>query len=232
MIEIRRSADRGITRTSWLESRHSFSYGAYYDPDNVGFGSLIAVNEDRLQPGTGFDTHRHRDLEIVTWVVSGALEHEDSAGHRQVLQPGCVQRLSAGAGVAHSERAAGSEPVHYVQMWVGPDHQGLRPDYVRVDATERLRSGDLVALVSGRAGADAPIRIDCAAAEFAVARPAAGAGFDVPPGRLVHLHVVAGSVTLEGAGSLAVGDTVRITRGDGPRATADGPAEVLLWSFD
>ena len=128
VIEVRRAADRAVTRTGWLDSRHSFSYGAHYDPANTHFGLLLACNEDRLAAGAGFDAHPHRDVEVVTWVLAGALRHADDAGHRGEARPGVVQRMSAGAGVRHAEHA-GPEGAHYVQMWVRPAAPGGEPAY-------------------------------------------------------------------------------------------------------
>ena len=123
-----RSADRAVTTTDWLSSRHSFSYGSAYDPANTHFGLLLACNEDRLAAGTGFAEHPHRDVEVLTWVVSGSLRHADDAGHHGVARPGVLQRMSAGTGVRHSERA-GDEPAHYVQMWLRPAEFGGPPRY-------------------------------------------------------------------------------------------------------
>jgi redox-sensitive bicupin YhaK (pirin superfamily) len=130
-VAVHRAAERFVTRTDWLHSAHSFSFGSHFDPANTSHGLLVVHNEDIVSPGGGFDTHRHADMEIITWVLSGALAHEDSTGRRGVLTPGVVQRMSAGSGVQHSERNAsgdaGGEPVHFVQMWVVPDEPGVSP---------------------------------------------------------------------------------------------------------
>ncbi len=124
-MEIRRAADRAVTRTSWLQSRHSFSFADHYDPDNTHHGLLLVNNDDLVQPAAGFDTHPHRDMEIVTWVLQGALAHQDSTGNRGVIYPGLAQRMSAGSGILHSEKNESvTEPVHFVQMWVIPDEAG------------------------------------------------------------------------------------------------------------
>ncbi|MDX6260092.1 MAG: quercetin 2,3-dioxygenase, partial [Kribbellaceae bacterium] len=124
-VEIHRADDRFRTQSDWLDSRHSFSFGPYYDPANVGFGLLMVHNDEVVAPGTGFDTHPHQDVEIVTWVLRGALLHQDSEGHSGLIYPGLVQRMSAGTGIQHSERNDAEEPVHYVQMWVRPGEYDL-----------------------------------------------------------------------------------------------------------
>ena len=143
-VEIRRADERFRTTSEWLDSRHSFSFGPHYDPANVGFGFLLAHNDETVAPGTGFDTHPHQDLEIVTWVLRGALAHRDSEGHSGVVYPGLAQRMSAGSGIRHSEWNDGGEPVHYVQMWVRPEQFDLEPSYQQA----------AVDLVVRRAGAD------------------------------------------------------------------------------
>jgi quercetin 2,3-dioxygenase len=130
MISKRGSEERGQTRLAWLDSRHSFSFGEYYDPRHMGFGALRVINEDWVAPSGGFPTHGHRDMEIVTYVVEGALEHKDSLGNGSIIRPGEVQRMSAGTGIRHSEfNPSASEPVHLLQIWILPDRQGLQPSY-------------------------------------------------------------------------------------------------------
>jgi redox-sensitive bicupin YhaK (pirin superfamily) len=249
--DVRPGAGRDRTRTDWLDSRHSFSFGPHYDPANTHFGVLLAHNDDRLAPGAGFAEHPHRDLEIVTWVLAGALVHRDSEGNRGVVYPGLAQRMTAGTGIRHSEtndagsaageRPAGAprprpdEPVHYVQMWVRPDEAGLPPGYEQREVDEtRLRSG-LVVVASGRPrdAGDAAVRLHQRHASLLAARLDPGASVQLPDAPLVHLFVARGSVGLEGAGGLDTGDAVRITAADGQRVTAaaDG-AEVLLWAMD
>ena len=129
-VQIRRAADRAVTTTSWLNSRHSFSFGDHYDPGNTHHGVLLVSNDDIVAAAAGFDTHPHRDMEIVTWVLDGSLAHRDSAGNSGVIYPGLAQRMSAGSGIAHSEHnASTSEPVRFVQMWVQPDVAGIQPGY-------------------------------------------------------------------------------------------------------
>ena len=167
-VEIHRAADRFVTRLPWLRSRHSFSFGAHYDPANTHHGTLLVSNDDVVAPGAGFDPHPHRDTEIVTWVLSGALAHRDSAGHTGVVRPGLAQRMSAGRGVVHSERTDGAGPVHLVQMWVQPDEPGGDPGYAQRDVEADLRTGALVPVASGRA--DSAIRIATRTATLHAAR--------------------------------------------------------------
>ena len=162
-VDVRRSADRARTRTDWLDSRHSFSYGPHYDPSNTSYGLLLAHNEDLLRPGGGFDPHRHVDVEVVTWVLRGSLAHEDSTGHRGVVQAGQVQRMSAGDGVVHSERHHASGPdraggAHYLQVWIASDGSIRVPGYEQGEV-DGLRAGaGLVPVAAGR-GHDAAVRI-------------------------------------------------------------------------
>jgi quercetin 2,3-dioxygenase len=234
-VEVRRAGDRARTATAGIESRHSFAFGAHYDPDNTHFGLLLAVNEDVIAPGAGYDTHPHRDVEILTWVLDGVLVHRDPAGGSASVRPGVVQRLSAGAGVQHSERndAAGGA-VHLVQMWVQPDTDGGAPDYARRDVGRELATGRSVLVASGmardRGGSALAIRQRHAALH--AARPGPGGTVDVPGSPTAHVHVVRGAARLEGTGVLTAGDAARITGAGGQRLTA-GPdgAEVLVWEM-
>jgi len=154
---VRRAADRFATDIGWLNSHHSFSFGHHYDPRNTGHGLLLVNNDDIVRGGTGFDTHPHRDMEIVTWVLSGELEHKDSEKNRGVLYPGLAQRMSAGRGIWHSEmNNSGTDDVHFVQMWVTPDTESVDPGYEQLDINGELAKGGLVPIASGR-GHDAAI---------------------------------------------------------------------------
>jgi len=189
-VEVRRAADRMATRTDWLDSRHSFSYGLHYDPANTHFGLLLAANEDVLAPGAGFAEHPHRDVEVVTWVLSGALAHADSAGHRGEARPGVVQRMSAGAGIRHTERAGGDGPAHYVQVWVRPGHPGGDPTYDTLDVSSALETGTVVTLT--------PLRQPDATLH-AVRLPA-GAAADLPAAPWLHVFAARSAITLDVSG--------------------------------
>jgi redox-sensitive bicupin YhaK (pirin superfamily) len=255
-VDVRRADDRFATRTDWLDSRHSFSFGVHYDPENTHFGLLLVSNDDLVVPGAGFDTHPHRDMEIVTWVLSGSLVHQDSAGNSGVIHPGLAQRMSAGTGILHSERndapgvAAGRldagaghqpgenrDPVHFVQMWVLPDEAGIRPGYEQLDVSAELDRGGLVTVASGlaRHADTAAVRLHQRHAGLHAARPAPGATLALPDAPFVHLYVARGSVVLEGTGVLGAGDAARVTGAEAQRVTAGGDgtvgAEILLWEM-
>jgi redox-sensitive bicupin YhaK (pirin superfamily) len=229
-MTVHRADERPKTRISWLDSAHSFSFGPHYDPANVGHGLLIVNNDDRVRAGTGFSTHPHQDMEIVTWVLEGELEHKDSVGNRGVLYPGLAQRMSAGTGIWHSEmNPSSSADVHFVQMWVLPDTASVAPSYEQLDINAELAKGGLVPIASGT-GADAAISIRQRSAELWGGRLEPGEVVTVPDNRHVHVFVALGAVDLEGAGHLAAGDAVRLTAAGSPRLTAGVQgAEVLIW---
>ncbi len=229
-IEVRRADTRPHTAIDWLDSRHSFSFGPHYDPANTGHGLLLVSNDDRVAAGTGFSTHPHQDMEIVTWVLSGRLEHKDSEGNRGELYPGLAQRMTAGSGIWHSEmNPSATEDVHFVQMWVLPDIGRVTPGYQQRDINTELDKGGLQPIASGQ-GHDAAITIQQRDAVLWGGRLRAAETVAVPDGRHVHLFVAVGSAALEGAGDLAEGDAARLTAAGSPRLTA-GPdgAEVLIW---
>jgi redox-sensitive bicupin YhaK (pirin superfamily) len=231
-VEIRRAADRGLTTTSWLKSRHSFSFGDHYDPDNTHHGLLLVNNDDIVQPRTGFDTHQHRDMEIVTWVLQGELTHQDSIGNRGVIYPGLAQRMSAGSGILHSEKNdSRTEPVHFVQMWVIPDENGISPSYQQHEIGMELASGDLVTIASGIPGRDAAITVHNRGAALHAARLLPGAAVSLPPAPHLHLFLPRGQLTVEGIGDLEQGDAIRFTDADGRRLTASVPTELLIWEM-
>ena len=237
-IDVRRAAGRFATRIPWLDSHHSFSFGGHYDPANTHHGLLLVNNDDVVAPGTGFDTHPHRDMEIVTWVLRGSLVHQDSTGHAGVIHPGLAQRMSAGTGILHSEkndswRLQGerhADPVHFVQMWVVPDGDGVEPGYAQREIDADLLSGALVPVASGRSG-DAAIRINNRYATLHAARLEPGRSVTLPDAPYLHLFVPRGEVVLEGAGELGEGDAVRFTATGGQRVTAGAPAEILVWEM-
>ena len=237
-IQVVRSAARFRTRTDWLYSRSSFSFGDHYDPENVGHGALVVSNDDVVATGRGFDDHPHRDAEIVTWVLSGSLLHEDSAGHRGITHRGLAQRMTAGRGIVHAERNdayrldpdAPVEPVRFVQMWVLPDAPGAEPSYGQreVDLAELGRGWRPVA--SG-AHPDAAVTLGRTGATLWVTVLAPGVARTLPVAPWVHLYVAGGEVELESAGRLAAGDAVRLWGEQPLRVTGVQTAELLLWQL-
>ncbi|BEP15422.1 pirin-like bicupin family protein [Acidothermaceae bacterium B102] len=240
-VDVRRADDRAKTNVGWLDSKHSFSFGQHYDAANTHHGLLLVNNDDIVDAGTGFETHPHRDMEIVTWVLQGSLVHQDSTGHNGIIYPGLAQRMSAGKGILHSEkndswRLQGDqhqEPVHFVQMWVVPDEGGIDPGYEQLEIAGELLSGGLVPVASGMAKHDgaAAIRIKNKYAALYAARLETGQSVQLPDAPYLHLFVPRGSVTLEGAGPLSTGDAVRFTATGGQRVTATEAAEILVWEM-
>ena len=230
--EIRRAADRAVTTTSWLKSRHSFSFGDHYDPYNTHHGLLLVNNDDIVEPGTGFDTHPHRDMEIVTWVLRGELTHQDSTGNSGVIYPGLAQRMSAGSGILHSEKNDSStEPVHFVQMWVVPDETGISPSYQQHEIDEEMLSSGLVTIASGMPAREAAITLHNRNAALHGARLGPGDTVELPPSPYLHLFVPRGRATVEGVGDLEQGDAVRFIDADGRRLTTSEPTELLIWEM-
>ncbi|MBM7276464.1 pirin family protein [Gordonia rubripertincta] len=234
--------DRMVTTTDWLTSRHGFSFGDHYDPDNTHFGALLAFNDEVVAPAEGFDLHHHQESEIVTWVVSGTLVHRDSAGHSGVLYPGLVQRMSAGTGVEHSERndtwpdlaGSGTEPVHYVQMWLMPDRHGLEPSYDQADVADQLAAGELVPVASGDPDRGAAISIANAGATLYAVRLSPGGKAEIPTARFTLLFVVEGQAeaTVDGEpATLHAGDAVRAVDAELMSVSSAAGAEVLVWSM-
>ncbi len=241
-IDIRRAADRFKTNIEWLDSKHSFSFGNQYDPANTHHGLLLVNNDDVVDPGTGFDTHPHRDMEIVTWVLQGSLVHQDSTGHSGVIYPGLAQRMSAGRGILHSEKndswtltgdQTHSEPVRFVQMWVVPDEAGIKPGYQQLEIDDELLRGNLVTIASGMPEHkdDAAISIANRYAALKGARLQPGQSVELPDAPYLHLFVPRGEVSLEGAGVLHEGDAVRFTATGGQTVTAVEPTEILVWEM-
>ena len=229
-MEIHRATERFRTASEWLESRHSFSFGAHYDPANVGFGFLVAHNDETVAPGTGFGTHPHQDLEIVTWVLRGALAHRDSQGNSGEVHPGLAQRMTAGSGIQHSEWNDGAEPVHYVQMWVRPDRFDLPPSYEQAEVD--LSTGELAPVASGLAkhATSTAIRINQPSAGMSVAQLAPSGAVTLPAAPYLHVFVASGTATLDGA-ELGTADAVRLTDAGGRLTAGPAGAEVLVWEM-
>jgi len=233
LIDVRRKSDRFTTNIDWLNSRHSFSFGRHYDPANTHHGLLLVNNDDIVRAGTGFQTHPHQDMEIVTWVLDGELEHKDSEGHNGVIYPGLAQRMSAGTGIWHSEmNPSGNKDVHFVQMWVIPDARRVKPGYEQLDINKELAKGGLVPIASGR-DHHAAIAIRQKGAVLWGGRLKAGETVAAPEAPFVHVYLAKGEAALEGVGRLDAGDAVRLTAAGAPKLTAgaDG-AEVLLWEMN
>jgi len=241
IVDVRRAADRFKSNFGWLDSKHSFSFGRHFSRTNTHHGLLLVNNDDVVDAGTGFDTHPHQDMEIVTWVLEGSLVHQDSTGHNGVIYPGLAQRMSAGAGILHSEkndswRIAGDahrDPVHFVQMWVVPDENNIAPGYEQLEIDNERLAGGLVPVASGMAKHDgeSAIRINNKYAALHAARLQPGQSVELPEAPFLHLFVPRGTVTLEGAGDLATGDAVRFTATGGQKVTATEPAEILVWEM-
>lgn len=231
MQEIRRSDERGLADHGWLESRHSFSFADYFDPDHVHFGPLRVINEDRVAPGGGFDTHGHRDMEIVSYVLAGALEHKDSMGTGSVIRPGDVQRMSAGKGVLHSEfNASRAEPVHFLQIWIIPDVTGIAPEYEQKHFAVAEKRGRL-RLIAAKDGRDGAVSIHQDASVYAgLFDGAETATLALAPGRKAYIHVARGSITANGA-ALAAGDALKLSDVDAVKLERGANAEVLVFDL-
>ena len=228
-----RAADRARTVGSGRDTRHSFSFGAHYDPDNVGYGGLLAHNDDLLSPGAGYPEHGHTDVEIVTWVVSGVLVHRDAGGAAEPgtrLGAGTLQVQSAGAGIRHSEIAdAASGPTRFVQAWVRPDVYDAAPARAVVAADPALTAGALVPLASGGGGGLA--HVGAAGATLWVARLAPGDAITLPGDPLQHVFLTRGAVTIADD-ELTEGDAVRVSDEPGHRVAATAESELMAWTFE
>jgi len=231
MIEIRKSNERGLADHGWLRSFHTFSFADYYAPRHMGFGALRVINEDRVQPGMGFGTHGHRDMEIISYVLDGALEHKDSMGNGSVIRPGDVQRMSAGTGVRHSEfNASRSDLVHFLQIWIEPGVTGIAPSYEEkhFDAASKRGRLRLVASPDGREGSvtihqDANLYAALVDGEERVAHP-------LGAGRKAYVHVARGSVTVNGQ-PLGAGDALKASDVSEVVIEKGANAEVLLFDL-
>lgn len=231
MIIPRRSADRGYADHGWLQARHSFSFAGYYDPAEMGWGVLRVINEDRVAPGTGFGMHGHRDMEIVTYILDGALEHKDSLGHGGVIRRGEVQRMSAGKGILHSEfNPSPSDATHLLQIWIEPAQPGGRASYEQQPLPEsELRGG--WRLVASPDGADGSTTIGQDARLWAtLLAPGETLAYDLAPGRLAYAHVVRGRLALNGE-IHATGDAAKIADENRLEFAAEEETEVLLFDL-
>ena len=231
MIQIRRADDRGYADHGWLRSYHSFSFADYFDPEHVEFGPLRVINEDRVVPGAGFSTHGHRDMEIISYVLEGALAHKDSTGTSSVIRPGDVQRMSAGRGVLHSEfNGSQSEPVHFLQIWIQPNVRGIDPGYEQKHFTDADKRGRL-RLVASPDGADGSVRIHQDARVYAGRFDGAErAELALSAGRRAYVHVARGQVRVNGE-LLSTGDALKLTDVANVAITDGSGAEVLVFDL-
>jgi redox-sensitive bicupin YhaK (pirin superfamily) len=231
MITVRRSDARGRANHGWLDSRHTFSFADYYDPQEMGFGSLRVINEDRVQPGRGFGTHPHRDMEIISYVLEGALEHKDSLGTGSVIRPGDVQRMSAGTGVLHSEyNPSQREPVHFLQIWIEPSVRGVKPSYEQKMFSADDKRGRL-RLVASPDGADGSVSIHQDAWVYAALLDGHEAlTYAVPDGHQAYVHVARGALQVNGQ-QLEAGDGAKIAAESQLRFGNGRQAELLLFDM-
>ena len=231
MIEIRKSNQRGHANHGWLDTSHTFSFATYYDPKHMGFGPLRVINEDRVSPGKGFGSHGHQDMEILTYVLSGALAHKDSMGNVETLNANDLQRISAGTGIVHSEfNASRTEPVHFLQIWLEPAADGLTPSYQQLSLTEEEKLGKLVLVASPEGGGPLKIHQD---ARVWIGQVEGGRELthDLEAGRQAWVHVIRGAATVNGR-ALATGDAAAVTGETSVRLEgSDANTEVLLFDL-
>ncbi len=231
MITLRKSEERGHAQHGWLDSFHSFSFADYYDPRHMGFGPLRVINEDRIAPGTGFGTHGHRDMEIISYVLSGRLAHKDSMGNVEAIPPGDVQRMSAGTGVMHSEfNHAANEQTHFLQIWIEPNVRGIPPSYEQKTFAEAEKRGRL-RLVAAPGGAQVAVTIHADARLYAgLFDGEESASLALDPGRKVYVHLVRGALTVNGQ-TLSGGDAAKLEAETEVRLTGGCDAEVLVFDL-
>lgn len=232
MLQIRKSEARGAANHGWLDSKHSFSFGHYHDPEHVGFGPLLVINEDRVQGGQGFGTHGHRDMEIISYVLSGNLEHKDSMGTGSVLRYGDVQRMSAGSGVRHSEYNHNrDELVHFLQIWIQPNQIGIPPSYEEKHFTTESKQGKL-RLIASNDGRDGSVLIHQDASLYAtiLGQGDAALKHELAAGRIAYIHVIRGAITVNGV-ALKGGDALKVTEENLVTLENASDAEVLVFDL-
>lgn len=240
-VLIKRAADRFTYDNEWLRSRGTFPMAGNFDMARYAHGVLMINNHDTVAAGAGFDTHQHKDTEIITWVLSGSVVHQDTLGNTGVVYPGLAQRMTAGRGIRHSERndswrvdgVRHNDPVSVVQMWIPPDTNGLDPEYQELEIDDALDTGALVVVASGmrKHRNDAAIGFHNRYATLFAARLQPGQSVTIPEAPFGHVYLPRGALRMEGAGALQEGDSVRLTDTGGQRLTATAPAEVLLWEM-
>lgn len=232
MITLRKSSDRGQAEHGWLHSQHSFSFADYYDPQQMGWGPLRVINEDRVEPGQGFGTHGHRDMEIISYVLAGELQHKDSMGNGTVIRPGDVQRMSAGTGIQHSEfNPSPRSPVHFLQIWIEPATHGMAPSYEQKFFAPEDKRG-LLRLVASRDGRAGSVTVHRDADLYAgLLAPGEQVVHSLGADRMAYLHLVRGAVRVNGV-QLETGDAAKIEAEQKLTIAAGEDSEVLLFDLD
>jgi redox-sensitive bicupin YhaK (pirin superfamily) len=232
MITLRKASERGHANHGWLDSFHSFSFADYYDPAHMGFGALRVINEDRVQPGMGFGTHGHRDMEILSYVLEGRLEHKDSMGNGSIIAPGDIQRMSAGRGVLHSEyNPSREEAVHFLQIWIEPSVRGLAPGYEQAHVDDAAKRGRL-AFIAGPEGSGAAVAIHQDARVYAATLAGAQqVRHEIAPRRRAYVHVARGRVDVNGIG-LGSGDAAKLEGESGVEIGNGERAEILVFDLE
>lgn len=232
MMTLRKSQERGYADHGWLKSYHSFSFAGYYDPRHMGFGNLRVINEDRIAPGTGFGSHGHRDMEIISYVLEGALSHKDSMGHEKPILPGEVQRMSAGSGVVHSEQNfANDQTTHFLQIWLLPARTGIEPGYAQKAFAEAQKRGRLC-LIASPDGAEGSVSMNADARLFAgLFDGEESADMDLPAARKTYVHLVRGELEVNGQ-KLTSGDAALIENEERLWLANGRAAEVLVFDLE
>ncbi len=232
MIKVRAAAERGKTQTNWLDGNHTFSFNRYYDPRWAGFRGLLVINEDYIAPGMGFGTHSHDNMEIITFVVEGALEHRDSTGASGVIRPGEVQKMSAGTGVSHSEvNASKTEPVHLLQIWVQPERKGIKPSYEQKTFPEALKRGKLRLIASPDGSGDSVTVQQDAKLYDATLAKGDEVSYSLGADRHAWLQVIKGAISVNGESQLHAGDGAAISEENSLEILANEAAEILLFDL-
>jgi redox-sensitive bicupin YhaK (pirin superfamily) len=231
MLSVRKSEDRGVASFGWLRSQHTFSFGEYYDPRHMGVGPLRVINEDRVSPGRGFDSHGHKNMEIISYVLDGALEHKDSMGNGSVLRHGDVQRMSAGSGVVHSEyNHSSTEPVHFLQIWIQPNSTGDLPGYEEKHFDVASKQGRLRLIASGD-GREGSVSLRQDASLYAgILDGADEIAYPLAPERIAYVHIARGRVKVNGV-ELSAGDAVQVGKEAFVLLSEAQAAEVLLFDL-
>jgi redox-sensitive bicupin YhaK (pirin superfamily) len=230
MVEIRRAEDRGIAEHGWLSSRHTFSFGHYYDPEHTGFGPLLVINEDRVEPGQGFGTHAHQNMEIITYVLEGTLEHKDSMGVGSVIHYGDVQRMSAGTGVQHSEyNHSRTASVHFLQIWIEPNVNNVAPSYQQTNFDPASKRGQLRLIASAHGKEDSVMIHQDARLYASILEADDQIGYALAPGRRGYVHIARGAVVVNGV-PMKTGDGLKLI--DEPQVRFEQGADAELLLFD